>query len=105
MDAAPRPLSQALAEALGRRGRDVAAQHPVEALAAAYAAEIDAAEDRAKALEVLGPKLLAALTSLGMAAAQVPGITAGARLTTAEDGSPGAGDVLARMRAQRRGSA
>lgn len=103
MTDAPQSLSQALRGALAAR-KDATPNPAVEALAAAYADEIDGAEDRAKALELLGPKMLAALTALGMAAGQASTVLPPGRLTTSE-GPAGAVDVLARMREQRRGGA
>lgn len=96
-------LAKAFRDALAAR-KDVPANPAVEALAVAYATEIDQAEDRAKALEVLGPKLLAALAALGMTVGQTSNIAPG-RLTTTAAGPAGAVDTLSRMREQRRGSA
>lgn len=81
----------------------------LEALAKAYAAEIDAAPDRAKALAELGPKLLATLQALGLTSTERGGVVpASGRLNTAagaagEPGQPAPADVLAALRARRGG--
>lgn len=57
-------LEPIVVEAIGKLAlapEDVAAA----ALAVRYAAEIDAADDRAEAMEKLGPKLLATLEAIG----------------------------------------
>lgn len=59
------PLAEAVVaslKAIPRKDVDAAAAR----LAHAYAAAIDAADDKADALAALGPKLLAALDALGM---------------------------------------
>lgn len=71
-------------------------------LAAAYAVHIDAADDPAKALSDLGPKLQSALSGLGLAVVLPGGRSEAPRAAVA---APGGGvspaDALAALRAER----